>query len=146
MPSSSKSKIYFFFETPVSLRGRTALKELIESIFRSEKKQLSRINYVFCSDKRLLEINRQFLRHDYYTDIVTFPLHETGMPIEAEIYISIDRVKENATLFAKSFANELHRVIIHGTLHLCGYSDKTKGQKEKMRSKEDQYLKRLAKS
>jgi rRNA maturation RNase YbeY len=145
MASPSKSKVYFFYEIPVSLRERTTLKRFIESIFRSEKKKLSALNYVFCSDKRLLEINRQFLKHDFYTDIITFPLSGPKMPIEAEIYISIDRVRENASLLDESFSTELKRVIFHGALHLCGYGDKTKAEKEKMRNKEDYYLRKYRK-
>jgi probable rRNA maturation factor len=140
MASSSKSIVYFFYEIPVSLKERKVLKKFIESIFKREKKSLSSLNYIFCTDKRLLEINRQFLRHDYYTDIITFQLTPQGEPVEAEIYISIDRVRENAGLLRESFTRELHRVIFHGALHLCGYKDKRKGEKAKMREKEEKYL------
>lgn len=138
--SSSKSAIYFFYESPVYLRHRTVLKQFIQSIFTKEKKPLRCLNYIFCSDERVLEINRQFLRHDYYTDIITFELSLFKAPVEGEIYISIDRVKENAMEINVSFTQELHRVIFHGALHLCGYSDKTKLQKERMREKENFYL------
>lgn len=110
-----------------------------------EKKYLASLNYIFCTDKRLLEINRQYLKHDFYTDIITFPLSAPKMPVEAEIYISIDRVRENAKTLDVSFKTELHRVIFHGALHLCGYGDKTKGEKEKMRGKEDKYLQKYLK-
>jgi len=108
-------------------------------MFRKEKKGLSALNYIFCTDKRILDINRQFLKHNFYTDIITFDLSETDR-IYAEIYISIDRIKENAKKLGFSFKSELHRVIIHGALHLCGYNDKTKVEKLNMREKEEVYL------
>ncbi len=138
----SKSKVCFFFEEKrFSLQSRSELKAFIESLFKKEKKKLASINYIFCSDKRLLEINRQFLQHDYYTDIITFDLSETDA-IQAEIYISIDRVKDNAKTEGVSFKSELHRVIFHGALHLCGYKDKSKVESNKMREKEGLYLKK----
>lgn len=120
--------------------NKSILKEMVKSIFVNEKKKYQLVNYIFCSDEYLLEINRTALNHDYYTDIITFPLHEKGMPIEAEIYISTDRVKENATGFNTSFNKELARVIAHGALHLCGYKDKTKKDVEQMREKEGFYI------
>lgn len=145
MASSSRSAVYFFYETPVWLQNRNALKKFIISLFRSEKTELAGLNYIFCTDKRLLEINRQFLKHDFYTDIITFPLSSPGMPVEAEIYISIDRVKDNARTLGASFKSELRRVIFHGALHLCGYGDKTKEEKEAMRIMEDKYLEKCLK-
>jgi rRNA maturation RNase YbeY len=140
--TTSKSKVYFFFQNvKVNLPDRGLLKQFIQSIFRKEKKPLNSINYIFCTDQDLLKINRQFLDHDFYTDIITFDLSETGT-IKAEIYISIDRVKENAVQLGVSFKSELHRVIFHGVLHLCGYKDKSKLEKEKMKSKEDFYIKK----
>ncbi len=136
----SKSKVCFFFEEKVfSLQSRAELKAFIEILFKKEKKKLGSINYIFCSDKRLLEINQQFLRHDYYTDIITFDLSETDFT-QAEIYISIDRVKDNAKTEGVSFKSELHRVIFHGALHLCGYKDKSKREALQMREKESFYL------
>lgn len=134
-------QVSFFFEKKgVSLKNRTALKRFIAHIFKREKKKLGSLNYIFCSDKRLLEINRQFLRHDYYTDIITFDL-SSGLAIEGEIYISIDRVRQNARAESVSFTGELHRVIFHGALHLCGYKDKTRQDVALMRQMEDKYLK-----
>ncbi len=136
----SKSKVCFFFEEKgFSLQSRAELKAFIEILFKKEKKKLGSINYIFCSDKRLLEINQQFLRHDYYTDIITFDLSETDFT-QAEIYISIDRVKDNAKTEGVSFKSELHRVIFHGALHLCGYKDKSKQEALQMREKESFYL------
>ena len=140
-PSASQaSTIHFFFEKKgATLTNRTQLKEFIGSIFKREKKKIPNLNYIFVSDKRLLEINRQYLLHDFYTDIITFDL-STVHSSEAEIYISIDRVKDNAQKLGVSFRSEIHRVIFHGALHLCGYKDKTKEQSKKMREKEDAYL------
>jgi rRNA maturation RNase YbeY len=136
----SKSKVCFFFEyKKFNLENRDRLKVFITSIFRKEKKKLFSISYIFCSDKKLLEINRQFLKHDYYTDIITFELSGSNS-VQAEIYISVERVKENAKTLGVSFKSELHRVIFHGILHLCGYWDKKKSQKRGMREKEDFYL------
>jgi probable rRNA maturation factor len=138
----SLSKVCFFFEKrDFSLQNRTGLKAFVESIFKKEKKALASINYIFCSDKRLLEINRQFLNHDYYTDIITFDLSESSST-QAEIYISVDRVRDNAKQLGSSFKSELHRVVFHGALHLCGYRDKTTKEKEEMREKEGFYLKK----
>jgi probable rRNA maturation factor len=136
----SKSKVCFFFEhRKFSLQKRAALKAFIESLFKKEKKSLESINYVFVSDKRLLEINCQFLHHDYYTDIITFDLSEGGATV-AEVYISIDRVRDNAQQIGTTFKSELHRVVFHGALHLCGYKDKTADDKKIMRQKEEYYI------
>lgn len=135
-------KVAFFFQgVRISLPNRTRLKAWIETIFKKEKKKLEGVNFIFCSDKALLEINRQFLQHDFYTDIITFDLSESNFT-RAEIYISTDRVKENARTLGVSFKSEIHRVIFHGVLHLCGYKDKTKEDRRKMRDKEDFYLTR----
>ncbi len=140
MPTASK--VCFFFETKgFSLENRTALKALIETIFKKEKKSLESLNYIFCTDKRLLEINRQYLQHDYYTDIITFDL-SAGPSTIGEIYISIDRVKDNARTLGTSIKSELHRVIFHGALHLCGFGDKKKEEVVLMRKREDYWLSR----
>ena len=132
--------IQFHFLQETYLRDRTRLKSFLPILFKKEKKQLESLQYIFCSDAYLLGINRQFLQHDYYTDIITFDLSEPGHPINAEIYISVDRVKENAQTFTNTFTRELHRVIFHGALHLCGYKDKKRGEEELMRKMEDKYL------
>ncbi len=132
--------IRFFFENKsVSLLQRTRLKKFLLALFKKEGKRVDSINYIFCSDKRLLEINRQFLQHDFYTDIITFDLSESDH-LSAEIYISLDRVRENAQTHKTTLKSELLRVIFHGALHLCGYGDKTKREKMLMREKENQYL------
>ena len=138
MPSSSK--IFFFFQdVKASLANRTSLKKCIHTIFEKEGKKLESLNYIFCSDKDLLKMNQKYLKHDFYTDIITFDLSET-VAVQAEIYISIDRVRENAQSLEISFKTELHRVIFHGALHLCGYNDKIQAEKKKIRVKEDHYL------
>lgn len=119
---------------------RNKLKRAIMLLFKKENKSLASLNYIFCNDKRLLDINQQYLKHDYYTDIITFNLSEDDNKITGEIYISVDRVKENARLLGLSTVSELHRVIFHGALHLCGYKDKTMREKTKMRRKEEYYL------
>ena len=111
-------------------------------LFENEKRILQRIDYTICSDDFLLEINRTFLHHDYYTDIITFDYSKNNSII-GEVYISLDRVTENSTNLSTRLGEEISRVIIHGALHLCGYKDKTKKQKEIMRKKEDFYLAHL---
>lgn len=122
------------------LPGRTRVKAFIGRIFIKERVKLKGITYVFCSDAFLLQMNCTFLQHDYYTDIITFTLSEKGQPVEAETYISIDRVKDNARSLGIPYRQEMLRVIFHGALHLCGYNDKKKSEIVLMRSKEDQYL------
>ena len=141
MALKTKPHVYFFHDgIKVSLKNRTALKYFIASIFETEKIELASISFVFSTDKALLRINKEYLNHNYLTDILTFPLSELGHPLVADIYISIERVIENSSMLNVSMAEELHRVIFHGALHLCGYSDKTKSQKIQMKSKENFYL------
>ena len=121
-------------------KAKKNIKAVISNIFLAEGKTLSRADYIFCSDDYLLQINKNFLQHDFFTDIITFPLSESGQPVIAEIYISLDRIKENAAYLGTSFINETFRVLCHGALHLCGYADKTKKQQIQMRAKEDFYI------
>lgn len=111
----------------------------IVAVIENEGKKLGEINYVFCSDEYLLKMNIEHLNHDTYTDIITFNYCEQDV-ISSDIFISIDRVKENASTFSVSFVDELDRVIIHGVLHLLGYNDKTEEEQEQMTLKEDFYL------
>jgi len=110
------------------------------STFKKEKRSLEQLNVVFCSDKFLLGINKKFLKHDFLTDVITFHYNKKNAPVEGEIFISVERVKSNSKKFDASFRDELHRVIIHGVLHLCGYSDKTPIAKSAIRRKEDNRL------
>lgn len=119
---------------------KKGLKQFIEYLFKKEKKGLYELTYVFCSDEYLLGINRDFLKHDYYTDIITFDLSENPKQIIGEIYVSLDRIKDNAKTLQTSVKEETLRVIFHGALHLCGYKDKSKTDILKMRKKEDQYI------
>lgn len=135
-----KEVTFRYADRKLVLAQKTAIQAFVETIFKKEKKKLAHINYVFCSDAFLLNINRDFLSHDYYTDIITFGLSEPGEPVEAEIYISVDRVKDNAVQLGVSFKEEMLRVIFHGALHLCGYKDKKKSDITLMREKENHYL------
>ena len=142
---NSRDKIRFFFKSPVSLKDRTKLKSFIFTLFSKEGKHLGQLNYIFCRDKDLLKINREYLKHDFYTDILTFDLSETKRSVTGEVYISVDRVRENSRKYQTTIGQELKRVIFHGALHLCGYNDKTaKGIKE-MRQMEEFYLQEYSK-
>jgi rRNA maturation RNase YbeY len=141
MVKNTPSSIQFHYLTdPFPFTHREQLKKFIKQLFKREGFSIGTINYIFCTDEYLLEINQQFLKHNTYTDIVTFPLSEKGEPISSDIFISAERVKENANTFKTSFKRELHRVIFHGALHLCGYKDKTKEQAQQMRDMEEFYL------
>jgi rRNA maturation RNase YbeY len=121
---------------PFKLKNKAKLKLWIKSVVEKEKHTLGTINYVFCDDAELLEINLKHLNHNTFTDIITFDYTE-GVKINSDIFISINRVEENAKKFKVSFEEELHRVMIHGVLHLCGYKDKSKSDTELMRKKEN---------
>jgi probable rRNA maturation factor len=120
--------------------NKKQLKLFIESIFISEKKNLSALSYIVCSDEYLLQINKSFLNHDFYTDIITFDLSENEQDIIGEIYISLDRVADNTKQHQTSKQEETLRVLFHGVLHLCGYKDKTKKEVVIIRAKEDFYI------
>ena len=122
------------------LNNKNKIRLLIKKLTLEEEKGLSFLNIIFCSDKYLLEINKKHLKHDYYTDVITFDYSEKNKNIEGDIYISVDRVKENATKYKQNKSVELIRTIIHGVLHLSGYKDKTKKEKEIMTTKENKYL------
>lgn len=139
----------FFFQGAdlnYRLRNKTAIKQLLADLFRKEGKKLDGLSVVFCSDDYLLGLNRQFLQHNFYTDILTFDLSERADNTTGELYISVDRVRENARGLRVSAKEEMWRVIIHGSLHLCGYKDKLKKQQLLMRQKEERYLRLLHKS
>ena len=120
---------------------KKGLKQFIELLFKKEKRTLLELTYVFCSDEYLLGINKDFLQHDYYTDIITFDLSENPKQTIGEIYVSLDRIKDNAKELKTSVKEETLRVIFHGALHLCGYKDKTKPDIATMRKKEEYYIK-----
>jgi probable rRNA maturation factor len=133
--------VHFYFEkVGFALKEREKLKSFINNLIVKEKKNLINLNYIFCNDNALLEINRTYLNHDFYTDVMTFDLSSARKEILADIYISVDRIGENAKSLKLAFKEELHRVMFHGLLHLCGYNDKTDAQRKRMRKKEDFYL------
>jgi rRNA maturation RNase YbeY len=129
-----------YADRKLSLSDKSNLKLFIISLFEEEKTKLDELNYIFCSDEYLLQINKDHLNHDYYTDIITFSLEEEDNPIIGEIYISLDRIKENALTQKTNLLNETLRVIFHGSLHLCRYLDKKPKDIKLMREKEDYYI------
>jgi rRNA maturation RNase YbeY len=129
-----------------TLANRTALKAFIEKAIKKEGLRIETLQYIFCSDKYILGINKSYLQHDYYTDIISFDLSETKGKLIGEVYISIDRIKDNAKTHKTSLKEELLRVIFHGALHFCGYKDKKPSDIKKMRSQEDKWLKSYLKS
>ena len=134
------SSIYFHSEDiPFELKNSDSTIKWIEDTINNEGKILGEVSYIFCSDEYLHKINLKHLNHDNYTDIITFNYCE-NYTISSDVFISIERVKDNAKTYNTDFINELHRVIIHGILHLVGYNDKTNEEQEIMTSKEDFYL------
>ena len=143
-------RISFHEQTPTRwFKNRTLVKETLLKLFKKEGYTLQQLDVILCSDEYLLNMNQEFLNHDTYTDIITFDLSNRKdiaaggkkLPITGELYISIDRIRENAKSFGVDRQTELRRVIFHGSLHLCGYGDKKKVEKEKMKEKEEEYLK-----
>lgn len=134
-----------FFNEDISfqLANEQLIASWIINVCAQHEREIEEINYIFCSDEYLLGINQQYLHHDYYTDIITFDHGAPEADVLSDIYISIDRVKENAE--PKSFEDELHRVMIHGILHLLGYKDKSESDQKSMRQKEDTCLSLLTK-
>lgn len=131
-----------FFSEDIDFKVVNPLKtkKWLKNASISEGYELSQLNYVFCSDEYLLEINKQYLDHDYFTDIITFDNSEEDNQLEGDIYISVDRVRDNAATFHTDFDIEMRRVLIHGLLHLAGHDDTSEALKTAMRAKEDEYL------
>jgi len=138
-----ESNISFYSVGTFSLKTEAAVAACIKAIAAEESRKVGDITFVFCDDNHLLKINKEFLDHDTYTDIITFD-YSSGNEMISEIYVSTTRVEENAKKYKQTFENEIHRVIIHGVLHLCGYNDKTEEEKQIMRDKENHYLSLLA--
>ena len=135
------SKINFFTEDiAYSLKNKTKLRSWISNVIKDNHKHISWLNYIFTSDQYLLSINKTYLDHDSFTDIITFDQSANTNSIEADIFISIDRIKENSKNLQIPFQDELHRVMIHGVLHLIGLNDKSDAEKKEMRKKENHYL------
>ena len=136
-----KEKIYFFEEEiEFIIPDKKGTRDWIREIINSENKLLGELNFIFCSDKYLLDINVKYLKHNFLTDVITFDLSENSNILSGDIFISIDRVKENAHSFKSNFIIELRRVMCHGLLHLIGYNDKTSEEEVIIRQKEDYYL------
>ncbi len=139
-----KTSVFFHFEDlRFSLSNKRKIAQWLKDACTNEQKSLGDLNYIFCSDKYLLKVNRKYLNHNYLTDVITFEnfLKEfSSEEISGDIFISYDRIKDNAKAFGQSRVDELHRVKVHGLLHLMGYSDKNPDQQKVMKSKEDFYL------
>jgi probable rRNA maturation factor len=144
MRPKHEPKVKFHYQdVSFPFRQRNLLKQFILWVFKKEGRGVSAVNYIFCTDEYLFQLNQSYLGHDTYTDIITFDLAGPGEPVVADIYISVNRVAENAKSFHTAFQSELLRVIFHGVLHLCGYKDKTKKDIHAMRSAEDRLISRF---
>ena len=132
--------ISYNYETEFELSNESVFSNWISNVIESENKKEGEINYIFCNDEYLLEINQQYLDHDTLTDIISFD-YSVGNELHGDIFISIERVRENAVEFNVSFDDELKRVMAHGVLHYCGYKDKTDSDEQLMRAKEDEKMK-----
>ena len=139
------AEINFFTESiTFTLKNKTLLRSWLLKCAKSEKQTISELNYIFCSDNYLKKINKQFLNHNYFTDVITFPTSTPGdKTISGDIFISIDRVRDNAKTYGVRVNDELHRVMVHGLLHLFGYKDKSNAEEKKIREKENYYLGRM---
>ncbi len=139
---SSKSGIIDFHSLDVNLRvkDRDKLKAFIALVFKKERTSFQSVRFIFCNDPYLKALNKKFLNHNYYTDVLSFQLSGPSEPLEADIYLSLDRIRDNAVQFRTTMQKELLRVMFHGVLHLCGLEDQTLAQKLLMRKKEDLYL------
>ncbi len=135
-----QEKINFYSENDFTLEGSEKYPGWIENVVTSEGRKLEELSYIFCDDDYLFELNKEYLGHETYTDIITFD-YSVGKIVQGDIYISTQRVKENSSEYGVSFDEELRRVIIHGVLHLCGYKDKSEEETKLMRQKEDEKMK-----
>lgn len=131
--------VRFFFENKFTLKNRRAIKLWLDQVAKNEKKSIEGVNYIFCDDDYLLEKNIKYLKHNTLTDIISFD-YSQGDALLGDVFISTERVSENAITLGVEETKELHRVMVHGLLHYCGYKDKTLKEKELMRMKEDYYL------
>jgi len=144
MANPSIKRIRFsYFDRSFYFPERNQFKAYLITLFQLEGRKLNMVNYIFCSDPYLLKLNITHLNHKTFTDIITFQYSKSTESVLAEIYISINRVKENARAYNATLLDELHRVMIHGALHLCGYGDKTNKEALLMRKKENFYLDRF---
>ena len=130
---------YYAEEVKLPAIKKKAVGDWIRKVAALYGKRAGDISYIFCSDEKILEVNKQYLQHDYYTDIITFDYSE-GTKISGDLFISLDTVKSNSDMFGTNYVEELHRIIIHGVLHLCGINDKGPGEREIMTAKENEAL------
>lgn len=130
---------FFIEDINFKFLRKQEIKKWLTKVAVAESKRVGEVSVIFCSDEHLLQINRQYLQHDYYTDIITFDYTEDKL-ISGDLFISVDTVKANAEEYKQAFDQELHRVIVHGVLHLCGYDDTNPKQQKLMRAAEDKYL------
>ena len=137
---NNKAPVKFHQLRPFHLPEKRRLKIFLRDLMNNEKKDFDSLDYIFCDDAFLLKINQDFLHHNDLTDIITFDLAEKHQYTKGEVYISVERVRDNASDLKVAFQEELHRVIFHGALHLCGYTDKTGQTRKQKREKEDFYL------
>ena len=140
----NKGLVRFHILEPFAFNEKKKLKAAVAGLMKDEGKSFVSLDYIFCSDEYLLEINQNFLNHDDLTDIITFDLSDNKEKLKGEIYISVERVLDNSLLFNSRFRDELARVVFHGALHLCGYKDKSKKELVEIREKEDYYLGKFA--
>lgn len=134
---------FFVEDISFNLKNKAIIKAWIKDIVSHQGCKIEEINYIFCSDEYLLNVNREYLNHDYYTDIITFNNSDYTDTLESDIYISIDRIVDNARQLNLPFETELHRVLIHGILHLLGFKDKTAAEQEQMRAKENEAIEKI---
>ena len=130
---------YYAEEVKLPAIKKKAVGDWIRKVAALYGKRAGDISYIFCSDEKILEVNKQYLQHDYYTDIITFDYSE-GTKISGDLFISLDTVKSNSDMFGTNYVEELHRIIIHGVLHLCGINDKRPGEREVVTAKENEAL------
>jgi len=135
---------FFNEDSPYKLPQKQATRQWLKQQAEAEGFRVGDLNYIFCSDEHVLQVNRDYLQHDYYTDIITFDQSEEEDVIEGDIFISVDRVTDNAQQLGIEPATEMRRVLAHGLLHLCGYGDKLPEEERAMRAKEDEWLAKLA--
>jgi probable rRNA maturation factor len=141
MAKATETGIYFHYLVDTFyFPQRTRVKSFIASVLKKHKRKIDSINFIFCTDAYLLEVNKKYLKHNFLTDIITFEMSGKGEPLLADIFISIERVKENASNYEIPFKTELQRVMFHGILHLLGYKDKTSNESELMRQMENRLL------
>jgi rRNA maturation RNase YbeY len=136
---------FYSIGVPIPIKHRRRVRQLVLELFAKERVPFEKLSFIFCSDEYLLHLNKEHLSHDYYTDVLTFHLSDPLQEVVGEVYLSTERIKENAKAYDEAYQTELLRVMIHGALHLCGYKDKTKAGQEKMRLKENLYLQQFRK-